>query len=90
MEIASASAALVDYRILLDTRRAQSTMSITQLYALATELYSLRGAFSRRTAVLCPLERFDSARFFALCGQNRALPVSAFTSFEDAIEWLMA
>jgi hypothetical protein len=35
------------------------------------------------------LEQFDYAGFFALCAQNRGFQVSAFTSFEDAIEWLI-
>jgi len=88
MEIASASAPLVDYRIILDTRKAQTEMSITDLWYLAAELSNLRKTFSRKTPVLCPLERFRYAEFLAVCAQNRDLQVMAFTSFEDAIEWL--
>jgi hypothetical protein len=90
MEIASASAPLVDYDIILDTRKAQTRMSVTDLWYLAAELSNLRKVFSRKTAVLCPIERFDDAGFFALCAQNVGLQVRAFTSFEDAIEWLIA
>jgi hypothetical protein len=90
MEIASASAPLLDYEIILDTRKAQTEMSITDLWHLAAELSNLRKAFSRKTAVLCPLERFKYAEFLAVCAQNRGLQVMAFTSFEDAIEWLVA
>jgi hypothetical protein len=90
MEIATASAPLVDYEIILDTRKAQVEMSVGALWQLAAELSNLRKVFSRKTAVLCPLERFDDAGFFALCAQNRGLQVMAFTSFEDAIEWLNA
>jgi hypothetical protein len=90
MEIASASARLVDYEIILDTRKAESVMSASQLWFLAAELIKFRKTFSRKTAVLCPLERFDQAEFFALCAKNRGLQVRAFTSFEDAIEWLTA
>ena len=90
MEIASASASLADYEILVDTRKAQTVMSITDLFFLATELGKRPNAFSRKTAVLCPLEQFDHAGFFALCAENRGLQVKAFTSFEDAIEWLIA
>lgn len=88
MEIATASAPLVDYEIILDTRKTQVEMSVGALWQLAAELSNLRKVFSRKTAVLCPLERFDDAGFFALCAQNRGLQVMAFTSFEDAIEWL--
>src|SRR5258706_16348560 len=66
MEVAVASAPLSDYGIILDGRKAQSEMSINDLYSLAVELSNWRKAFSRKTAVLCPLERFDAAGFFAL------------------------
>ena len=90
IEIASASAPLGDYEILLDTRKAQSGMSASDLWFLAAQLSKLRKAFSRKTAVLCPREQFDQAGFFALCAQNRGFLVKPFTCFEDAIEWLIA
>jgi hypothetical protein len=90
IEIALTAAHLVDYEIILDTRKAQVEMSITDLWYLAAELSNLRKAYSRKTAVLCPLEKFDRAAFFALCAQNRGFRVMAFTSFEEAIEWLSA
>jgi len=90
MEIASASAPSADHQIILDTRKAQLEMSASDLWYLAAELSNLRKAFSRKTAVLCPLTQFDEAEFFALCAQNRGFRVRAFTSFEDAIEWLVA
>ncbi|MGD0878661.1 MAG: hypothetical protein ABSA01_11000 [Anaerolineales bacterium] len=90
IEIASAPVPLVNYEIIIDTRKAQAAMSITDLWYLAAELSKLHKSFSRKTAVLCPLEKFDQAGFFALCAQNRGFQVRAFTSFEDAIEWLIA
>lgn len=91
MEIASVTAGLVNYEIIIDTRKAQIEMSATDLWYLAAELSSLRKAFFRKkTVVLCPVERFDKAGFFALCAKNRGFRVKAFTSFEDAIEWLIA
>jgi hypothetical protein len=89
MEIASASAPLVDYEIFLDMRRAQSGLSVSDLWDLAAELSNLGKAFLRKTAVLCPVEQFDHASFFALCAKNRGFQISAFTSFEGAIEWLI-
>ncbi|HUH97990.1 MAG TPA: hypothetical protein VLZ89_11560 [Anaerolineales bacterium] len=90
VEIASAAAPLADYEIILDTRKAGTSLSETDLWYLAAELFELRKAFlHRRTAVLCPLEQFDRAAFFALCAQNRGLEVQAFASFEAAIEWLI-
>jgi hypothetical protein len=90
IDIASATTSLDDYEIILDTRKAQTGLSITDLWSLAFELGNLRKTFSGKVAILCPLERFDYAGFFALCAQNRGFQVSAFTSYEDAIEWLNA
>jgi hypothetical protein len=87
--VASTAASLADYEILLDMRKAQGKMSLTDMWYLAAELSEHREAFSRRTAVLCPLERFDLAGFFALCAENRGFRVGAFTSYEDAMEWLI-
>jgi hypothetical protein len=89
-DVAEVAATLVDYQILLDTRRAQGELSVTALWYLAVELSNLGQAFHRKTAVLCPLERFDDAKFFELSAQNRGSRVSAFTSYEEAMEWLMA
>jgi hypothetical protein len=88
--IASAASPLGDHEIILDVRKAKLEMSTTELWYLAVELSNLHKAFSRKTAVLCPLERFDYAEFLAICAQNRGLRVSAFTSFEEAFEWLIA
>lgn len=87
--IASVTADLVDYEILLDTRKADVKMSVTDLWYLAAELSNLGKAFRRKTAVLCPVERFDDAAFFALCSENRGFRIKAFTSFEDAMNWLI-
>jgi len=90
MEIASASVSMGDYEIILDTRKAQIEMSTSNLWYLAAELSKLGKAFERKIAVLCPLEGFDRAGFFALCAENRGYQVKAFTSLEAAIEWLFA
>jgi hypothetical protein len=74
--------------VLLDTRKAHSSLSVTNLYYLASEIYKAGRNLPRKTAVLCPQERFDNAAFFALCAQNRGCNVCAFTDFEEAMEWL--
>jgi len=90
IEVAEVAASLVDYEIILDTRKTQGELSVSDLWQLAAELSNLGLVFYRKTAVLCPLERFDHAKFFELCAQNRGFGVMAFTSFEDAMEWLIA
>ena len=83
------SASLNDHDIILDTRKAQSEMSILDLWDLAAELDNHRKDSSRKTAIVCPIERFDHAGFFARHAQNRGFRVREFTSFEDAINWLL-
>ena len=88
-EIASVSSPLSSFDVLVDTRKTQTTLSVTNLWYIAAELSDLGKPHSRKTAVLCPLEHFDLAEFFALCAPNRGLRVNAFTSFETAMEWLI-
>jgi len=88
-QVVSASAPLADYEILVDTRHAHSELTALDLWQLVIEIYNFRQPFARKTAVLCPIERFNNAEFFALCAQNRGFLVNGFTSFEDAIEWLI-
>jgi hypothetical protein len=87
-EIAAVSAATFDYEIILDTRKAQLRLSLADLWYLAEEISKLGKPFSRKTAVVCPLEGFDNAGFLALCAQNRGVQVKTFTSFDDTIDWL--
>src|SRR5882672_360378 len=90
LEVAALIAPLSEFHIILDTRKAESRMTSTDLWDLASELKRLGAAFPGKTAVLCPLERFDKAGFFAISAQRMGFRISAFTSFEEAIEWLIA
>ena len=65
---------VVNYDAMLDTRQAQSSLSVADLWHLAAELNNLRKTFSRKMAVLCSLEQFDRAGFCALGPQNSGLP----------------
>jgi hypothetical protein len=86
IEVASATTHLVNYRILLDTRKAQIQIPVVELWHLARELSNLGKAFYQETAG--STERFAAAAFFALCGQNPGFRIQTFTSFKDAIDWL--
>ena len=89
-EIAHAGEGLDDFAILVDTRDISGQLTATELWTLAEKLVKFRHTFARRTAVLCPLEKFDHTRFFALCAENHGFNIRAFTSYEDAMEWLIA
>ena len=91
LEIASVAPKLTNFHVILDTRKAQSGLTEIDLWFLASELSDNFRDVSQspRMAVLCPTERFNQAEFFALCAKNRGFNISAFTSFEDAYEWLI-
>jgi hypothetical protein len=87
--IAASAAQEKELELLIDTRRAHGELGAADLWFLADRLVKYRGTFDRKTAVLCPTNKFDRARFFALCAENKGFNVQAFTSYEDAMEWLM-
>jgi hypothetical protein len=89
-QIADASAGLEGFHVLVDTRRVTGSLTAVELWHLADRLAHYRRTFGNKTAVLCPVERFDHSRFFALCAENKGFNVQAFTSYEDAMEWLLA
>ena len=89
-EIANAAAGLKEHDVVLDVRRVEPGLNVTELWTLAQKLAGFRNAFSRKTAVLCPLERFDNARFFVMCAENHGFNIRAFTSYEGAMEWILA
>jgi hypothetical protein len=87
-DIAKASAEMKDVQVLIDTRRAHGALTAGDLWCLADRLGRYRHAFSGKTAVLCPTEKFDRARFFALVADSKGFDVEAFTSYEEAMTWL--
>ena len=88
-DIARTGARLEEFHVLVDTRRSTGGLSANELWSLAQQLAQYRHPFGRKTAILCPLERFDHSRFFALCAENRGFDMRAFVSYEDAMEWLI-
>ena len=88
LEIAKAAEGLDKAEILIDTRRADGQLGAADLWFLADRLGKHRHAFSGKTAVLCPMEKFDRARFFALLADSKGFDVEAFTSYEEAMAWL--
>jgi hypothetical protein len=89
-DIAQAGKGLEDFEILVDIREVSGRLSAAELWSLAERLVRYRKTFTHRTAVLCPSERFDHVRFFALCAEHKGFNITAFTSYEDAMEWLLA
>jgi hypothetical protein len=88
LEIARAAEGLDSVEVLIDTRNADGQLGAADLWFLADRLARHRHAFSGKTAVLCPVARFDRARFFALLADSKGFDVEAFTSYEEAVAWL--
>ena len=88
-EIADASAGLEGFHVLVDTRRISGSLTAVELWHLADKLAHYRRTFGNKTAILCPVEKFDHTRFFALCAENKGFNVQAFTDYEHAMEWLL-
>ena len=76
------------YSIIVDTRNAHSTMSYGDLFHLSLELFKNGLTFKRRTAILCTRERLSDGQFFATVCGNRGFSVKAFSSYEEAMDWL--
>jgi hypothetical protein len=87
--IALAGEGLEAFDILVDTREVSGSLSATELWRLAERLVGFRKTFAHRTAILCPIEKFDHTRFFALCAENHGFNIQAFSSYEEAMEWLL-
>jgi hypothetical protein len=90
MAIVDESKSLVNFEVVLDTRKADSKLSMFDFFMLAIDLTKIHHFVGRKIAIICPTERFDNANFFAQVANYRGSRVRAFISFEDAIEWIIA
>ena len=90
-QVAEAAAPLASYEVLIDIRNVVGQLTPDDLHELAGSLISFRNTFLRRTAILCPRERFDNARFFSMLAASHGFRrIRAFLAYEDAMEWLLA
>jgi len=74
--------------VLLDIREAPGKLTLPEVWSFTEEFARLQTDKGLKTAVLTEAERFDNAEFFAISAKNMGLKAQAFTSFEDAFEWL--
>jgi hypothetical protein len=92
-EIVSVHGAFIEHDVLIDTRGAETYLSVFEIWEIARNLADAVHAgspkgFRAKIVAICPVERFDNAKFLELCAQNRGLNIHAFTAFEDMFEWL--
>lgn len=89
LEIALMAENSSNCNIVIDMRKAESIMSVLDLWHLSAFLYEHNKTFSQKTVILYEPMHFDHVEFFALCSQNRGYQLNAFSNYEEAIEWLM-
>jgi hypothetical protein len=90
-DVAAAAANLNQFQVLIDIRDVVGQLSADDVSELAGSLEQFHKTFLRKTAILCPRERFDNARLFSLlAGGHGFRRIRAFFAYEDAMEWLLA
>ena len=88
LDITLALDSLQNYNIIIDTRKANSVMTVFELWYLAEELNKFIKIHTQKTVILYAPEHFKDIEFFTLCSNNRGFKLNAFTSYEKAMEWL--
>jgi len=88
LEISLTSNTLQKCNLIIDTRKTHSIMSVFDLWHIASELNELTRNFVYKTAILYIPIDFNNIDFFTLCSKNRGSNIKAFTSYEEAMEWL--
>lgn len=89
VNLASMIKAPGEYQVLIDTRDAQVKLSIADLYELGVAFASYPTVAHSKTALLTSMEGEERARFLKVVARNRGAQLEAFTSFEEAITWLV-
>ena len=89
LDIAEAASELDDFNVLVDTRKLSGMLTGAELWHLAEKFVNHPHIGRRKTAVLCPDFRLDHARFFAARADPQGGNVEAFSSYEEAMDWLL-
>jgi hypothetical protein len=89
LDIASHITQPGEYDVLVDTRAAEATLSITDLYELGQSLADHPALHQSKIGILVPERAMDQAAFFETVAVNRGFRIKAFTNFEQAITWLV-
>jgi hypothetical protein len=77
------------YHLLVDTRQAQAHLTVGDLFELGVAVTSFPAIAQSMTAVLAPVSEEEKARFMELVARNRGALLRVFTSFEEAITWIL-
>ncbi len=89
MELAGLIRPPDDCHVLIDTRKANAKLCPSDLFYIGDAVASYPTLARSKTAILSSMGEADNAKFVELVAQNRGARLKAFTSFEDAINWLI-
>jgi len=89
LDIASQIKKPGEYEVLIDTRGAEATLSITELYQLGVALADHPSLRRSKIGLLAKISGMDEARFLENVAHNRGVGIRAFTDFEQALTWLI-
>jgi hypothetical protein len=89
-QIAEACREHDQHHVLIDGRKVpERSLSVLDLYQLASSLQAYGFGPSHRIAILCNTgDSSERAKFFELVAVNRGASVRAFDKLEEAWEWL--
>ena len=73
---------------LLDVREVQASLTVTDLFVLASSFGEFGFHRGQRLAIVHRMTSDVRAGFFALCAKNRGWSVGSFDNFEEAFAWL--
>ena len=77
-----------EYNLLVDWRNVVINYSMTHLFDLALEIFKDEALSKAKISLLVQPDDFNKGEFLQLCAQNRGVRLSAFTEYENAMDWL--
>lgn len=83
-----AAAVQAEAGLLIDVRDAASHLPLAEIRLLVDEFAGIGLGSGRKTAMLCTEDRYENVKFFAVSARSMGFDVHAFTSFEEACNWL--
>ena len=89
LEIASRITQPGEYEVLVDTRAAEVTLSIADLYELGAVLADHPAVRCSKVGILVPERAVEQAQFLETVAVNRGVRIEVFTNLEQAITWLV-
>ncbi len=77
-----------EYNLLVDWRNVVINYSMDHLFYLALEIFKYDELSKAKISLLVQPDDFNKGKFLQLCAQNRGIRLSAFTEYENAMDWL--